>query len=168
MWGEQLKTDNSATEGEGQKKIDQSLNKDVRCGNGSLMRTAPIGLVFFGENEGIVDIYTSKAGSVTHPHSLCVEACQVYVRMICTMMNANGEQPSRSRLFDVLKSFDSKTLKSKSKILSLSSLNELGSLPDSEISSSGFVVHTLEAALWAFFSTNSFRDGAIKVVNLGE
>jgi ADP-ribosylglycohydrolase len=30
------------------------------------------------------------------------------------------------------------------------------------------VIHTLEAALWAFHSTDSFREGALKVVNLGE
>ena len=40
--------------------------------------------------------------------------------------------------------------------------------PDSEIKSSGYVVHTLEAALWAFFSTSSFQEGALRVVNLGD
>src|SRR5439155_809963 len=37
-----------------------------------------------------------------------------------------------------------------------------------EIRGSGYVIHTLEAALWAFHGTDSFRDGALKVVNLGE
>ena len=37
-----------------------------------------------------------------------------------------------------------------------------------DISSSGYVVHSLEAALWAFFTTETFREGAIKVVNLGD
>lgn len=36
-----------------------------------------------------------------------------------------------------------------------------------EIVSSGYVVHTLEAALWAFYHTSSFEEGARKVVNLG-
>ena len=35
-------------------------------------------------------------------------------------------------------------------------------------SRSGYVVATLEAALWAFARTDNFRDGALKVVNLGE
>jgi ADP-ribosylglycohydrolase len=30
------------------------------------------------------------------------------------------------------------------------------------------VLHTLEAALWAFARTNTFEDGAILAVNLGE
>jgi ADP-ribosylglycohydrolase len=29
-------------------------------------------------------------------------------------------------------------------------------------------VHTLEAALWAFARAKDFRDGALRVVNLGE
>ena len=40
--------------------------------------------------------------------------------------------------------------------------------PDFQIKSSGYVVHTLEAALWAFFSTLTFQEGALKVVNLGD
>jgi ADP-ribosylglycohydrolase len=36
------------------------------------------------------------------------------------------------------------------------------------IRGSGYVIHTLEAALWAFHGTDNFRDGALKVVNLGE
>src|SRR5204862_6222436 len=37
-----------------------------------------------------------------------------------------------------------------------------------EIRGSGYVIHTLEAALWAFHTTDDFRTGALKVVNLGE
>lgn len=40
--------------------------------------------------------------------------------------------------------------------------------PESEISSLGFVVRTLEATLWAFSSTRKFREGALKPVNLGD
>lgn len=39
--------------------------------------------------------------------------------------------------------------------------------PEEKISSSGWVVHTLEAALWAFFTTTNFEAGALKAVNLG-
>ena len=36
-----------------------------------------------------------------------------------------------------------------------------------EIIGSGFVVRSLEAALWAFHRSDSFRDGALRAVNLG-
>jgi ADP-ribosylglycohydrolase len=37
-----------------------------------------------------------------------------------------------------------------------------------EIRGSGYVVHTLEAALWALHRARDFRDGLLRVVNLGE
>ena len=37
-----------------------------------------------------------------------------------------------------------------------------------EIRASGYVVHTLEAALWAFHHSTDFRAGALMAVNLGE
>lgn len=36
-----------------------------------------------------------------------------------------------------------------------------------EIKSSGYVVDSLEAALWSFHNSSSFEEGAIKAVNLG-
>jgi ADP-ribosylglycohydrolase len=36
------------------------------------------------------------------------------------------------------------------------------------IKGSGYVVNSLEAALWAFYHTDSFRDGCLKAVNLGD
>jgi ADP-ribosylglycohydrolase len=38
----------------------------------------------------------------------------------------------------------------------------------SEIHGSGYVVRSLEAALWAFDRSDSFRDGALRAVNLGD
>ena len=37
-----------------------------------------------------------------------------------------------------------------------------------EIRGSGYVVHTLEASLWAFLRNNSFADAIREVVSLGE
>jgi ADP-ribosyl-[dinitrogen reductase] hydrolase len=36
------------------------------------------------------------------------------------------------------------------------------------IQGSGFVVRSLEAALWAFYRSDSFREGALRAVNLGD
>lgn len=37
-----------------------------------------------------------------------------------------------------------------------------------QIFASGYVVKTLEAALWAFYHTDDFESGALKAVNLGD
>ncbi len=38
----------------------------------------------------------------------------------------------------------------------------------SEIVGSGYVVKSLEAALWAFYKSNSFKEGCLLAVNLGD
>ena len=41
------------------------------------------------------------------------------------------------------------------------------SLGEDDIQSSGYVLHTLEAALWCLLTTNSYRECVLKAVNLG-
>ena len=40
-------------------------------------------------------------------------------------------------------------------------------IPEKEIQSSGYVVDSLEAALWCFLNTDNYRDCVLKAVNLG-
>ncbi len=49
----------------------------------------------------------------------------------------------------------------------LRNLTSFKELPDSEIKSSGYVVHTLEAAVWCLLNSGSFADCVLKAVNLG-
>ena len=46
-------------------------------------------------------------------------------------------------------------------------LPEFRQLEEKEIRSTGFVVHTLEAAIWCLLTTNSFKECVLKAVNLG-
>ena len=45
---------------------------------------------------------------------------------------------------------------------------DLLKLKEKEINSSGYVVDSLEAALWSILTSNSFEDSVLKAVNLGE
>nr|WP_249292569.1 ADP-ribosylglycohydrolase family protein [Metabacillus flavus] len=45
---------------------------------------------------------------------------------------------------------------------------EFFNLPENEIRSDGYVVHTLEAAIWCLGNTSSFKDAVLKAVNLGD
>ena len=58
-------------------------------------------------------------------------------------------------------------------LLDLYSMNRLfkqgfAKLPEAEIKSSGYVVDTLEAALWCLLNTDNYKDCVLKAVNLGE
>ena len=45
---------------------------------------------------------------------------------------------------------------------------DLLKLKEKEINSSGYVVDSLEAALWSVLTSNSFEESVLKAVNLGE
>ena len=162
--------DRKGWEEEGQEAIELMVGGERHCGNGSLMRTAPIALVYFRENGTLVEEYTMRAGRVTHPNVTCVEACQVYVRLMCVMLQkaGEGEQLEKDVLFDVLKRWGFKSPVLRETFGKYETLEDLKRVEEGKISSSGFVVHTLEAALWCFFTTESFREGALKAVNLGD
>ena len=40
-------------------------------------------------------------------------------------------------------------------------------LPEEKISSSGYVLHTLEASIWCLLTTHNYREAVLKAVNLG-
>jgi len=40
-------------------------------------------------------------------------------------------------------------------------------LPEDEIQSSGYVIHTLEASIWCLLTTSNYKDAVLKAVNLG-
>ena len=150
-----------------QTKIDDALDKERNCGNGSLMRVAPIALVYFREPETNLKEYAAQSSRPTHPHAICTESCQFYVYMLAQILKAN-HQLSIDELELLLRNYDFKAPPLQSIGEKCQKYGGVAKIPESEIRSSGFVVHTLEAALWAFLSTRSFKDGAVKVVNLGD
>jgi ADP-ribosylglycohydrolase len=45
--------------------------------------------------------------------------------------------------------------------------SDFANLPEDEIKSTGYVVDTLEAAVWCLLTTDSYRECVLKAVNLG-
>lgn len=141
-----------------------------RCGNGSLMRVLPVGLAFWRTPHTAMD-HARRSSAVTHPHPRCQEACAVYTLLVATILSkaALGVYYCKEDLLAVLTTFPYQDPELRA------TFADGGTHPGGftakeprQISSSGYVVHTLEAALWAFFTTDSFEAGAIKVVNLGD
>lgn len=173
-----------------QAQIDALLDKESRCGNGSLMRCAPVGLVYFvdwdGNGEAGLEEMMERQGRVTHPHGVCAECCACYGGMIAGIMASSSpsslssssstaaagqrqQQLTKQTLFSQhlqTRPWTAPILKTA--FAKYTSLSSFTSTPASQIRSSGYVVHTLEAALWAFFTTDTFQEGALKAVNLGD
>ncbi|KAK6345457.1 hypothetical protein TWF718_007373 [Orbilia javanica] len=155
-----------------QRELNRSYARDVYCGNGSLMRTVPIGLFYYSSSDDEIAEFSHLASQLTHPCRTNGEACAAYnilvAYILSTASGPGGRTPSKQQVFDKFKTLDfsSKVLRERFEVYVT-----LGGFEDQNeelISSSGFVVHSLEAALWAFFTTNNWEDGALKVVNLGD
>ena len=123
-------------------------------GNGSLMRILPLAFVPCTDDE------IRAVSAITHGHRISMDACVIYVHIAKRLLA--GE--SICEIIPTLqydKPFDR--------------LHRIDQLSASEIKSSGYVVDTLEAALWAVShkSNNadkekSFRNDLLDAVNLGQ
>ncbi|EGX48000.1 hypothetical protein AOL_s00081g327 [Orbilia oligospora ATCC 24927] len=154
-----------------QKGLNKSHAREVYCGNGSLMRTVPIGLFYYSSSEEDIVKYSHLASQLTHPYHTNGEACAVYCILVAYILSTGETStatPSKKAVFEKFRTFEFQNKVLKDRFAVYETLEDFESREEKLISSSGFVVHSLEAALWAFFSTESWEEGALKVVNLGD
>ncbi|EAL85011.1 ADP-ribosylglycohydrolase family protein [Aspergillus fumigatus Af293] len=104
------------------------------------------------------------SSNATHPYPTCAECCQIYTRLIVRALNG----ASKEDLAEEFARINFTDVKVKQRLDRYSSLTDWENTDEEHIKSSGYVLSTLEAALWAFFTTSTFKSGAVKVVNLGD
>jgi ADP-ribosyl-[dinitrogen reductase] hydrolase len=121
------------------------------AGNGSLMRLAPVPMYFLGKPD-VLD-RCADSSRTTHGAPEAVDACRYYGGLIDDALLGAAK--------DVL-------LAPRSGFSPKIAAVAAGSYRARRVEGSGYVVRSLEAALWAFHSTDTFRDGALKAVNLGD
>ena len=126
------------------------------------MRISPIALVYHKDLSLALE-KAALSSQVTHAYSTNLEACKIYTLLIALALKA----ATKEDLADSLTTYpfkDSDLISCFAKYNNITSFEQMSEI---DISSSGYVVHSLEASLWAFFTTETFYDGALKVVNLG-
>jgi ADP-ribosylglycohydrolase len=137
-------------------------------GNGSLMRIAP--LVFYLKGKPLPERFQAAqaVSSLTHAHPISVAACFIYLEYLLKLLDGIGKRKAYARLqFDFQKNcsfIDGQTLNRFARILQ----DDISALPESAIRSGGFVVDTLEAALWCFLNTENYAAAVLRAVNLGD
>ncbi|KAL4919077.1 ADP-ribosylation/Crystallin J1 [Aspergillus aurantiobrunneus] len=157
-----IQRDDPAGHEGGQPAIDKALKRENYCGNGSLMRVSPIGLVFFCDIDEALQ-NAAASSDATHPYPTCAECCVIYTKLIVRALNgANKEDLAREVAATTFKD-----KKLKERLSRYTRLQDWEATNGNGINSSGYVISTLEAALWSFFSTSTFESGALRAVNLG-
>lgn len=137
-------------------------------GNGSLMRVAPLALILGTMTPEARFQLVRDVSSVSHAHAWSVTACFLFLEVLRKLLAGTAKEKAYAELVGELTApppfLDAGALTKFRRILK----QDVRALPEAEIRSSGFVVHTLEAALWSFLTTENYRDAVLRAVNLGE
>lgn len=137
----------------------------MSAGNGSLMRLAPVPMYFAAEAETAI-ARSGDSSRTTHGTRETVDACRYFAGLLLGALRGVDKETLLSANFcPVEKMWETYPLSERIADIAGGSFK---SLQPPDIRGSGYVVHTLEAALWAFHHTGEFREGALKVANLGE
>ncbi len=142
-------------------------------GNGSLMRILPIAYFLQKQFTSLMDYQMEiihNISSLTHRHPVSLIGCGIYINIAIRLMQ--GERSLYESVEEGIKNaFEYYKRNSWADIRAYERLKELSSfskLSEIEIESSGYVVHTLEAALWCLLNTDSYAECVLKAVNLGD
>lgn len=123
---------------------------DRAGGNGALMRTLPTPIAYGPATEQALQI-----ARMTHPHPESDAAVAFYHRMVDSLLGGATKQEAFSAGLEVAGPLRER-------------LEPIGRRTEAEVASTGYVVHTLEAAVWSFLCTNSLEECVVTAVNLGE
>lgn len=138
-------------------------------GNGSLMRILPATLFFSHESDYTMIQRICEVSKITHGHARSQLACSLYSLFVKELLKGSSPQQAydtmrlKSQTVFFIDPKIGKQLSHFKRIIS----GELPDLPESEIKSGGYVVESLEAALWSFLNTSSFEEAVLTAVNLG-
>ncbi|HYG16294.1 MAG TPA: ADP-ribosylglycohydrolase family protein [Bacteroidia bacterium] len=138
-------------------------------GNGSLMRILPLAL--YVKDKPIDERYKiiKEASAVTHAHIRSVISCFYYVEFALKLMK--GEKPQQAFINNKSVSEYYSALNINSfEIARLDNLliKDIYQFSDEQIKSSGYVIDSLEAAIWCLLTTHTYKEAVLRAVNLGE
>lgn len=147
-------------------------------GNGSLMRILP--LLFYIKDMEIEDRfrYISDVSSLTHRHIRSVIGCFIYLEFALQLLKSVDKFEAFLQTKDTINNFlNNNPICSDNEInkyhrilmnpISDYDIKPIYEYTEDEIVSSGYVVHSLEAALWCIFKENNFEKTVLRAVNLG-
>lgn len=145
-------------------------------GNGSLMRILPLCFyiqALYGEDfqakDEVFDMI-HQVSALTHAHHRSQIACGIY---LCIASKLDGTTELKSAIASGIQkavTYYRQKPEFAGELVHYTRLLDKNfcALQEVDIRSSGYVVDTLEAAIWCLLNTNSYKDCVLMAVNLGE
>lgn len=138
-------------------------------GNGSIMRLAPVPIRFvqdFPDRIERISQCASESSLPTHASQPCLSACRYMAIILAGLIHGLDREQVLSPAWEPLQ-----RLMAHSPLHPAVDAVAVGSfrkLQPPAIQGSGYVVKSLEAALWAFHDAEDFEQAVLKAVNLGD
>ena len=152
-------------------------------GNGSLMRILPLAFFLrstigkdFNQGSGAYEII-HNCSSLTHAHPISKMACGIYCSIVNEIINLRALTPNRQNLIysavetgiDIAKNYyrGQEGFNGWLPRFRRVDADILLQLKEEDVQSTGYVIYTLEAALWCLLHTDDFKSCLLQAVNLG-
>jgi len=133
------------------------------AGNGSIMRLAPVPL-FYSANPGLAIEQAANSSRTTHGAATAVDGCRYLAALIVGGLDGATKAELLSPVYCPVPGYwDQDPLHPDVTRVGAGSFKR-----KHPPRGTGFVVDSLEAALWAFHHTTDFREGCLKAANLGD
>ncbi len=129
------------------------------AGNGCIMRLAPVPIMYALNAEKAIELSGTQS-TVTHGSDECVKASRMFGEILVRALN----EMSKEEILRLDISEPTSELRSLENIARGTYFNA----EEKDIRGSGYVVESLEAALWCFYTTENFKDCILKAANLGD
>src|SRR5208337_4472086 len=134
-----------------------AAHPDSSAGNGALMRCAPVALFCLNSLDQLVEVSRSSA-CVTHHDPKAQSSCVILNAWIQAAI-CRGVRDGRAEAIALL---------SETERPIWHRLAQIETYKEDDIMSSGYTVHTLEAAIWSFLTTGSYEEAVVRAANLGD
>lgn len=136
-----------------------------RAGNGSIMRLAPVPLFFAQRPQEAIE-RSAQSSLTTHGAGEAVDGCRYLGALLVGAASGAGKEELLSERYCPVSGYwEEHPLAPGIDQVASGSFNRK---EPPEIEGSGYVVRSLEAALWAFHKSDSFEEGCLLAANLGD
>lgn len=136
-------------------------------GNGSLMRVLPLAFLKGKEKDAKFIQLIEDVSSLTHRHKKSKLACIIYVVFASQLYNGFGKEDALDYTLAFTYKYCANSYKEEFSYYKNVFTKNIIKADRNRISSTGYVVDTLEAVIWAFFNTDSYKESVLSAINLG-
>lgn len=136
-------------------------------GNGSLMRVLPIAYISNCLTDTELIKLVENVSSMTHAHARSKFACLFYIKMASYLISGMERENAYECTINFINENCSGEYACEFENYMAVLSKKIIRYKVDQIKSTGYVVDTLEAVLWLFFNTNSYKEAVLKAVNLG-